>query len=176
MEEYFDVVDDKDKVIGKETRKNVHLKNLKHRAVHILLENQNKEVFLQRRSPLKDINPSCWDSSCSGHVLSGEDYDTAAQRELVEELGVKLDKPLIKLFKLPADTKTGNEFIWVYLGFSNGPFLLNPIEISEGCFYSHSWIDLKLATEPQSFSNAFIEIWKFFRNKKVSSYDQAHKL
>ena len=52
MEEYFDIVDDKDKIIGKDTRQNVHLKKLKHRAVHILLQNQNNEVFLQKISPL----------------------------------------------------------------------------------------------------------------------------
>lgn len=170
-EEYFDIVDDNDRVIGKDTRKNVHFKNLKHRAVHILLQNQKEEIFLQKRSPLKDINPNCWDSSCSGHVLSEEDYDRAAHRELVEELGLEhLERPLIKLFKLPADTKTGNEFIWVYLGFSNGPFNLNPLEIAEGRFYPPSWINLKLAAEPQSFSNAFIVIWNFFRSKKFAGY------
>jgi len=35
--------------------------------------------------------PNCWDHSAAGHVDGGEDYLTAAERELKEELGVETD-------------------------------------------------------------------------------------
>ena len=36
------------------------------------------ELFLQKRSRLKDRHPNVWDSSAAGHVDAGEEYDEAA--------------------------------------------------------------------------------------------------
>src|SRR5450432_650127 len=85
-EEWFDVVNARDEVIGRELRRNVHARGLWHRAVHVLVFDGAGHVFLQKRSMLKDLSPGLWDSSCSGHVDSGEDYDLAAVRELGEEI------------------------------------------------------------------------------------------
>ncbi len=43
-EEIFDVVDDRDRVIGKQIRREVHRLGLKHRAVHLLVFNTRGEV------------------------------------------------------------------------------------------------------------------------------------
>lgn len=88
MSELFDVVDEHDRVLRRETRAEVHRQRLLHRAVHILVFNARGEVYLQRRSAQKDTYPHRWTTSCSGHVDAGEDYDTAAVRELAEELGL----------------------------------------------------------------------------------------
>jgi hypothetical protein len=48
---------------------------VKHRAVHILVFNARGQVFLQKRSLKKDLHPGVWDSSTSGHLDTGEDYD-----------------------------------------------------------------------------------------------------
>src|SRR5438045_7815430 len=124
--EWFDVVDENDQVIGREQRKLVHANGLRHRAVHILLFNAEGEVFLQKRSPWKDMHPNTWDSSCSGHVDSGEDYDVSAHRELGEELGLSTAPALKRLFKIEARPETGQEFVWVYRGECEGPFRLQP--------------------------------------------------
>src|SRR5476649_1258680 len=87
--ELFDVVDEQDRVLRRESRGEVHRKRLLHRAVHVLLFNSRGEVYLQRRSATKDTYPNRWTTSCSGHVDAGEDYDTAVIRELAEELGLK---------------------------------------------------------------------------------------
>src|SRR6185436_20849387 len=72
-EEWFDVVNERDEVIGRELRRNVHARGLWHRAVHVLVFDRAGRVFLQKRSMLKDLSPGLWDSSCSGHLDSGED-------------------------------------------------------------------------------------------------------
>ena len=68
--EMLAVVDDDDVVVGEERRDVIHRDGLKHRAVHIFVLNQKGEIFLQKRSRLKDKCPGLWDSSAAGHVLS----------------------------------------------------------------------------------------------------------
>ena len=106
-EEIFDIVNDADEVIGRERRAEAHRLGLKHRAAHILVYNGRGEVFLQKRSRTKDTFPGAWDSSASGHVDCGEDYDACALRELGEELGLQPAQPLERLFKLAACPATG---------------------------------------------------------------------
>ena len=89
-EEIFDVVNERDEVVDRQPRRVVHARGLLHRAVHVLVFNARGEIFLQKRSLLKDRQPGVWDSSASGHVDSGEDYDACAVREVREELGVTL--------------------------------------------------------------------------------------
>jgi ADP-ribose pyrophosphatase YjhB (NUDIX family) len=89
-EEIFDIVNERDEVVGQAPRSEVHRTGLRHRAVHVLVFNARGEVFLQKRSMLKDTAKGKWDSSASGHVDSGEDYDPCAVRELREEIGLHL--------------------------------------------------------------------------------------
>jgi len=159
-EELLDIVDDNDCVVGLLPRSDVHRLGLKHRAVHILIFNSKGELFLQRRSMRKDKCPGLWDSSASGHLESGEDYNDCAIRELREELGITAVGGLTRLFKLQACNETDNEFVWVYRGFCDGPFTLNKDEISEGKWFSIEEIDRLIKSVPRWFSGSFIFIWK----------------
>src|SRR5579864_5428492 len=113
-EEIFDIVNERDEVIGQAPRKEVHARGLWHRAVHVLVFNAHGDVFLQKRSMLKDTAKGKWDSSSSGHLDTGEDYDTCAVRELREEIGLIVDRVPSRLFKIDACNETGQEFVWVY--------------------------------------------------------------
>jgi isopentenyldiphosphate isomerase len=158
-EEIFDVVNDDDLVIRQASRGEVHRHGLKHRAVHVLVLNQRGQLFLQKRSMLKDCFPGTWDSSASGHLDAGEDYDACALRELQEELGLHLRCPPPRLFKLPASPETGYEFVWVYRCQSEGPFILHPEEIEEGNWFTPDEIQAWLRRKPADFASAFREIW-----------------
>src|SRR5882762_7896662 len=104
-EEIFDVVNERDEVIGKRPRSEVHRLGLMHRATHGLVFNKRGQVFLQKRSMNKDRQPGLWDSSASGHVDSGEDYDTCVVRELREEIGLQVAQVPHRLFKLAASAE-----------------------------------------------------------------------
>ena len=71
MTEYFDKVDQNDRVIGKISREEAHEFNLMHRAVHIFIKDQDGKWLLQRRSANKELDPLLMTNSCSGHVDSG---------------------------------------------------------------------------------------------------------
>jgi isopentenyl-diphosphate delta-isomerase type 1 len=160
-EEIFDVVDEADCVIGQASRREVHASGQHHRAVHILVHDAAGRVFLQRRSFAKETSPGCWDSSCSGHVDTGEDYQTAARRELGEELGWhNASLPLRPLLKLPTSTMTGHEFIQVYLlGPVAGPFTLQAEEIIEGAWFTPEEIIAWNKREPAAFAQAAHHLW-----------------
>jgi isopentenyl-diphosphate delta-isomerase type 1 len=158
-EDIFDVVNDDDEIIGRELRSVVHSRGLLHRAVHVLVYNAAGQLFLQKRSMTKDNDPGLWDSSCSGHVDSGESYAVAAERELMEEIDLLVDEPMEELFKIEASAGTGFEFAVIYRTESEGPFTLCPEEIDEGRWFTSEEIDNALANEPEKFSPTFKIVW-----------------
>ncbi len=152
-EEMFSVVDAQDRVTGIESRDRVHVNNLRHRAVHVLVFNRRGEVFLQKRSIWKDTHPGRWDSSTSGHVDAGESYEDAARRELGEEIGIEC--ALEKIGRLPCSAATGWEFIEVFRGVHEGPFHLAPMEIETGAYFPFRQIRDWLRRSPGDFSPVF---------------------
>jgi isopentenyldiphosphate isomerase len=159
-EEIFDVVNERDEAIGRQTRSEVHRLGLKHRAVHVLVFNARGQLFLQKRSMTKDRQPGLWDSSASGHLNCGEDYDACALRELGEEIGLQLNAPPQRLFKLAAGAETDQEHVWVYRCHSEGPFTLQPEEIERGGWFAPEEVTRWMAERPQEFASALLLIWK----------------
>ena len=158
-EEYFDVVNERDEPVGRATRREVHARKLWHRAVHILVFDAAGRIFLQKRSMKKDISPGLWDSSCAGHVDAGEDYDTAAVRELGEELGLQLAETPERWLRLESRPETGWEFCWVYRLTHEGPFTLHPEEIETGEWLTMDEVRRRLANQPEQYCSAFRLIW-----------------
>ena len=165
-EEIFDVVSERDEVVDRQPRGEVHRLGLKHRAVHVLVFNSRGETFLQKRSMTKDREPGKWDSSTSGHVDSGEDYETCAVRELREEIGLTVEKAPERLFKIAACPETDQEFVWVYRCQAEGPFRLHPGEIERGGWFMPDKVTRWMTEKPEDFASAFRLIWKLFISRK----------
>jgi isopentenyldiphosphate isomerase len=159
-EEIFDVVNDRDEVVGQLPRSVVHQDGHRHRAIHVLIRGKDGRFFLQKRSMSKDTFPGAWDSSASGHLDTGEDYDACAIRELREELGLVIAQPPKRLFKIDARAETGQEFVWVYWLESDGPFILHPEEIERGEWFEARKISEWMAARPGDFADALLHIWK----------------
>ncbi|HSX52907.1 MAG TPA: NUDIX domain-containing protein [Patescibacteria group bacterium] len=85
------IVDENDNPLRAATMPETHAKGLIHRVVRIMVEDSQGRILLQKRAPNMSW-PNCWDNSAAGHVDAGEDYLTAARRELFEEIGIKTDK------------------------------------------------------------------------------------
>ncbi|MDB6038234.1 MAG: hydrolase [Verrucomicrobiales bacterium] len=158
-DEIFDVVDDRDEVIGQASRAEVHRTGKKHRAVHVMVFNKRGEIFLQKRSLKKDNHPGVWDSSSSGHLDSGEEYDACALREVWEELGIRLAAVPKRLLKIDACPETGEEFVWIYETKHEGPFVLHPDEIDTGDWFSPERVSTWITERPDDFAPAFVLIW-----------------
>lgn len=158
-DEIFDVVNDRDEVTGQAPRSEVHRRGWTHRATHVLVFNTRNQVFLQKRSMKKDRQPGVWDSSASGHVNSGEDYDVCAVRELGEEIGLRGASPR-RLFKIDASAETDHEHVWIYRCESEGPFVLDPEEIDAGGWFEPEVVTRWIGARPQDFAASFVVIWR----------------
>lgn len=62
-----------------------------HLIVHMAIINKDGLMLIQQRQMNKTGWPGKWDLSVGGGAVSGENSRQAAQRELEEELGIKLD-------------------------------------------------------------------------------------
>jgi 16S rRNA (adenine1518-N6/adenine1519-N6)-dimethyltransferase len=161
--ELLPVVDKMDRILRHAARSEVHGDNLRHRAVHIMIFNERGEIYLQQRSRCKDQHSLLWDSSAAGHVMAGEGYDEAANRELQEELGINV--PLKKVLRLSASPQTGQEFIWLYRGQLRGNIRPNRSEIESGAFLPPTAINGWIATRPENFAPGFLKCWRAFRQR-----------
>jgi len=161
-DEMFDLVDEADRVVGSASRRDVHAQDLMHRAVHLFVVNKQGEVFLQKRSRLKDSNPGAWDSSAAGHCDRGEDYLTTARRELAEELGV-VDAEPREIAALKAHAGTGWEHIRIYRVDFSGAIRYPALEVETGMWMPVEEVDRWFDARPGDFAGAFPECWRAFR-------------
>ena len=88
--EYLDIVDEYGNKTGEILdRETAHDLNKLHWEVTVYVVNKNGQLLLEKRSASKRYSPNKW-APCAGHVMSGEEVDVAACRELKEELGLDL--------------------------------------------------------------------------------------
>lgn len=62
-----------------------------HIVIHICLFNSNGEMLIQQRQPFKKGWPNMWDITVGGSAVKGDTSQMAAERELMEELGIKIN-------------------------------------------------------------------------------------
>mmetsp|Transcript_41477 Transcript_41477/g.66645 ORF Transcript_41477/g.66645 Transcript_41477/m.66645 type:complete len:251 (+) Transcript_41477:460-1212(+) len=87
--EMVDVVDKDDQVLYATKRAVVRAFNLTCRCSYIILVHaETKDIFVQKRSNLKDFAPGLLDPAPGGVLAAGENYLVNAQREMEEEMGL----------------------------------------------------------------------------------------
>ncbi|MCD6548223.1 MAG: NUDIX domain-containing protein [Thermodesulfobacterium sp.] len=156
--EILEVVDKDCNPITILSRESIHKKGFFHKIVHIFIFNENGEIYLQKKSQAVDENPGLWTSSASGHVLAGEGVLISAQRELKEELSIKVK--LKKVLKLLPSKETNMQCISLFVGHTKKIPKPNPIEIEEGRFFSIEEVNDLLQSNPEMFSPTFRFLWK----------------
>ena len=165
-EELFDIVDENGVVIGTAPRSKCHGDpSLIHRTAHVFVFHPDGDhLLLQLRRMDKDIQPGKWDTSVGGHLDHGEDYETAARRELKEELGFSGNAELNFLFDDKIRNEIESENTRVYSIISEGPFSFQKSEIDDIRFWSFAEIDSELATGGRAFTpNLCLELKKLGR-------------
>ncbi|MFH1069349.1 MAG: NUDIX domain-containing protein [Candidatus Glassbacteria bacterium] len=160
-EELFDIVDENDRVTGTALRSDVHGNpGLIHRSIHVHVFNSRSELFLQLRGLDKETQPGKWDTSVGGHVTSGENQETAAVREMEEELGIT-GVALKFLYRYLWRTDFETEMVRTYRCVWEGPLRLLTSEIDDGRFWSSAEIEKEIGRG--TFTPNFEEEWRRLR-------------
>jgi isopentenyldiphosphate isomerase len=144
-EEIFELVDEQGAVIGTAPRSQCHSNpSLLHQAVHVMVFTSGGELVLQRRSPLKDVQPDKWDSSVGGHMQPGETPLAAARREMLEELSIS--PSLTQLYSYLWRTARESELIYTFHAVDDGPYTAQPEEVEELRCWSAAEIEAALGS------------------------------
>ena len=134
--ELFPLVDKNGMTIGQATRKECHSGSfLLHPVVHLHIFNSKNELYLQKRSINKDIQPGKWDTSVGGHVDYGEEIDHALLREASEELGIADFTPIF-IDKYIHTSAFESELVYSFYTVYDGILSPDTVEISEGRFWT----------------------------------------
>jgi isopentenyl-diphosphate Delta-isomerase len=167
-DEMLILVNPKDEEIGWEDKARCHLGDgILHRAFSIFIFNDNNELLIQKRSDQKLLWPLFWSNSCCSHPRKGEKIESAAQRRLEEELGIKTRLKYLYKFQYQAafkDVGSENELCSVFIGKSDGQVQVNKNEIAEWKYLKAENLDTELTENPGSYTPWFKMEWARLRN------------
>ena len=134
--EWFPLVNEMGETIGKATRKECHSGSKQlHPVIHLHIFNDAGELYLQKRSMTKDIQPGKWDTAVGGHIDYGETVEEALRREVREELGITAFTPQFitrYVFESAIEKELVNTFRTIY----NGEIKPDTEELDGGRFWS----------------------------------------
>ncbi len=80
------------------------------RSTNVYVLNRHGEVLCHQRAMEKERMPGVWSTHLGGHVAVGETYDTNAQKELEEEIGIAVPENSIIPWRT---TKIESSHLWV---------------------------------------------------------------
>lgn len=159
MEEYIVLVNDRDEAVGLEEKLRVHRAGLLHSAFSVfMVDPAHTQMFLQKRASCKYHSPGLWTNACCSHLRAGETLDSAIERRMGEELGIRCRCEHLFDFRYRTEFDNDlieNEYDHVFLTEYEGPVVPAPDEID-----AYKWIDLGdldawIEKSPESFTSWF---------------------
>jgi 8-oxo-dGTP pyrophosphatase MutT (NUDIX family) len=128
-------VDGRGRTLRIVSRADVRARNLRHRAVYILVVDGGGRLLVHRRADWKDVWPGRWDVAFGGIADVGEAPPLTARRELAEEAGV--EAPLEPLGGGRYEDDEVRVMGDVFLARSDGPFTFADGEVVETAWVAY---------------------------------------
>ena len=157
------LVDESDREVGHLSRELCHEgRGVLHRAFSLLIFNARGELLLQRRAAGKRLWPLYWSNSVCSHPRRNESMDSAIQRRLHEELGIRC--PLSFLFKFQYHAQfdargSENELCSVFIGRHAGPVRPNREEIAAWRWIGVDELNAEISAGARNFTPWFVLEW-----------------
>lgn len=133
MSERVVLVDEQDRPVGVEEKRNAHLMGRLHRAFSVFVFRPDGAMLLQRRADGKYHSGGLWSNTACGHPRPGEPTAAAARRRLREEMGFDTDVRSVLSFTYRADVGDliEHELDHVLVGVSDAHPAPDPDEVSD---------------------------------------------
>lgn len=170
MSELVIIVDAEDRITKFVTRNEMRAKGLRHRGTGILVFNSKGQLFVHKRTAIKDIFPGFYDIAVGGVVESEETYKSSAKRELAEELGID-GVELKYLFKIQYESEQHKSYTAIYACLFDGPIILQEEEIEEGFFLAYE--NIKEFVNSHNICPDSMLVWERFWNKYLQDWQKA---
>lgn len=138
-DELLDIVNEQDQVVGQQYRSKISFEEKHVRVINGFIINDQKQLWIPRRTPHKKLFPSCLDCSVGGFVSAGEHYDQAFERELREELNVELSAVDYRLLAYVSPySYPVSAFMQIYIIHSN----VSP-DYNKNDFIEYKWMSIQ---------------------------------
>ncbi len=126
------LVDQWDRALGVAPKTEVHQIGTLHRAISVLIFNSSGDLLLQQRAEDKYHCPGLWSNTCCTHPMPNESSHEAAERRLMEEMGLAVK--LRYLFNFTYFAVLENDLIeheldHVFIGVTDDPPTPNKKEV-----------------------------------------------
>ena len=166
------LVDADDNPIGTAPKLEAHRSGLRHRAISVIVGDQNKRILLHRRAAGKYHSGGLWTNTCCSHPRPGEATGDAASRRLVEEMGISC--PLTFIFAMPYRAQVSNgliedEITHVFGGRFDGTPNPDPLEVSDWCWKPFAEVAQDVDARPEIYTVWFRKICNEFWSDIVGS-------
>lgn len=163
MDTYVILVDCNDNEIGISEKMEAHRKALLHRAVSVFICNSKGEWLLQRRALGKYHSNGLWTNTCCSHPNPKESSIDAANRRLMEEMGMKSE--LVDLFNFTYKEELDNELTefeldHVFLGITDELPKINTDEVMDWKYISYNELLIDIRNNPQKYTVWFKKIFE----------------
>ena len=159
------LVNERDHAVGQASKRECHKLDAKgraplHRAFSLFVFNSRDELLMQRRSDAKITFPGLWTNTCCSHPLAvdgeteksdGRGAKRAAQRRIVDELGVPADQCRPEdmtyltriLYSAASEGGEWGEHELDYILFLRGDVDVsaNPNEVQDTCYVKKGELD-----------------------------------
>ena len=133
QDEIVPIVDRDDNIVDEVPRHVMRSRSMRHRVTYIFVFDSSGRLFVQKRTPTKDLYPGYYDLAAGGVVCIGESYEASAKREAQEELGI-IGVPLENRFKFYFEDDANRSWGMVFTCTCDGPFVLQEEEVESGEF------------------------------------------
>lgn len=151
-------VDENDNEVGYYDKMTAHVDGVLHRAVSVLVFNSKNEWLIQQRAGHKYHSPLLWSNTACSHPMKGEITQDAAERRLLEEMGLELALDKLFSFIYRAEFDNGlieHELDHVFIGRSDHQPKFNPEEVAAFRWLSSEELEAEIVANPDNFTAWF---------------------
>ena len=152
------LVDINDQEIGTMEKMEAHRKGLLHRAFSIFIFNSNNELLIHQRAFEKYHSGGLWTNTCCSHPRKGETVIEAANRRLMEEMGMKckLDHQFSFIYNKKLDKGlTEHELDHVIFGFTDDLPNINKEEVATWKSVTIEDLEKNISNSPNLYTEWF---------------------